>query len=136
MKSALVDEPNIIVPLGIYSKHIGWTRVDHKAMGRGQRQVCDTDKFGFRRKKKNGEFNAPRLVKRIKGFQTGDMAKVKVPIGKYAGNYLSRIVSVRKTGAFSIRANGKIFGVNPKYCQIVHRSDGYDYNLGEAFASA
>ena len=109
-----------------------------KAMGRGQRQVCDTDKFGFRRKKKNGEFNAPRLIKRVHGFQTGDVAQIKVPKGKYIGNYLTRIISVRKTGSFSIKPAGysKPFATNYKNCQIVHHSDGYDYDLGEAFASA
>jgi len=108
-----------------------------KAMGRGQRQVCDTDKFGFRRKKKNGEFNAPRLIKRVHGFQTGDVAQIKVPKGKYIGNYLTRIISVRKTGSFSIKPAGysKPFATNYKNCQIAHRSDGYDYNLCEAFAS-
>jgi hypothetical protein len=109
-----------------------------KAMGRGQRQVCDNDKFGFRRKKNNGEFNAPRLTKRVHSFQTGDVARIKVPRGKYTGDYLTRIISVRKTGSFSIKPAGfsKPFTTNHKNCQIVHRSDGYDYELGEAFASA
>ena len=109
-----------------------------KAMGRGQRQVCRTDRFGFRRKKKDGSYAKAGRVKRVEGFQTGDVAKVKIPTGKYTGNYLTRIASIRKKGNFSIKPVGysKPFGVNPKYCQIVHRSDGYDYNLGEAFASA
>jgi len=109
-----------------------------KAMGRGQRQVCDTDEFGFRRKKKNGEFNAPRLIKRTRGFQTGDIVRAEWPKGKYAGNYVTRITNVRKTGKFGIKPAGysKPFNVDYKYCQIVHHSDGYDYALGEAFASA
>tara|TARA_B100000029_G_scaffold482219_1_gene531997 strand:- start:195 stop:659 length:465 start_codon:yes stop_codon:yes gene_type:complete len=109
-----------------------------KATGRGQRQVCHTDKFGFLRKKKNGDYNAPRLIKRVHGFQTGDVARISVPTGKYKGNYVSRIVSVRKTGAFSIKPNGhsKPFNTTYKNFQIVHRSDGYDYSLGEAFISA
>ena len=108
-----------------------------KAMGRGQRQVCDTDKFGFRRKKNNGEFNAPRLIKRVHGFQTGDIARVRVPKGNNKGNYIARIASIRKTGSFTLKPAGdsKPFGTNYKNCQIVHHSDGYDYNLGEAFAS-
>ena len=109
-----------------------------KAMGRGQRQVCDTDKFGFRRKKSNGEFNAPRLIKRTRGFQTGDIARVQVPKGNNKGNYIARIASIRKTGSFTIKPLGgkKTFTSTYKNCQIVHHSDGYDYNLGEAFASA
>ena len=87
-----------------------------KAMGRGQHQVCDNDKFGFRRKKNNGEFNAPRLIKRVHGFQTGDVARIKVPRGKYTGDYLTRIISVRKTGSFSIKPAGssKPFPTNHK----------------------
>jgi 5-methylcytosine-specific restriction endonuclease McrA len=109
-----------------------------KAMGRGRRQVCDTDEHGFRRKKKNGEFNAPRLIKRTRGFQTGDIVRAEWPKGKYAGNYVTRITNVRKTGKFGIKPAGysKPFNVDYKYCQIVHHSDGYDYNLGEAFAFA
>ena len=109
-----------------------------KAMGRGQRQVCKTDKYGFRRKKNDGSYAEAGRVKRVKGFQTGDMAKVNIPKGKYAGNYLTRITSIRKTGSFSIKPVGypKPFATNYKYCQIVHHSDGYDYDLGEAFASA
>jgi len=107
-----------------------------KAMGRGQCQVCDTDKFGFRRKKKNGEFNAPRLIKRVHGFQTGDIARVVKPRGKGAGTYVTRIISVRAKGEFTIKPIGEALSVRYKNCQIVHRSDGYDYDLGEAFASA
>jgi 5-methylcytosine-specific restriction endonuclease McrA len=109
-----------------------------KAMGRGQRQVCKTDEHGFRRKKNDGSYAEAGRVKRVKGFQTGDMAKVNIPKGKYAGNYLTRITSIRKTGSFSIKPVGypKPFATNYKYCQIVHHSDGYDYDLGEAFASA
>ena len=109
-----------------------------KAMGRGRRQVCDTDEHGFRRKKKNGEFNAPRLIKRTRGFQTGDIARVQVPKGNNKGNYIARIASIRKTGSFTLKPLGgkKTFTSSYKNCQIVHHSDGYDYNLGEAFAFA
>ena len=70
-----------------------------KAMGRGQRQVCDNDKFGFRRKKNNGEFNAPRLTKRVHSFQTGDVVKVAVPRGKYRGPSIGRLASVRASSS-------------------------------------
>ena len=109
-----------------------------QATGRGHRQVCFTDKFGFRRKKKNGEYAAPRSIKRVHGFQTGDIARVLVPEGKNnAGTYITRI-AIRKAGSFSIKPNGysKPFKTTYKNCQIVHRSDGYDYSLGEAFISA
>ena len=59
-----------------------------KAMGRGQRQMCDTDKYGFRRKKKDGTFTSPKTVKRVHGFQTGDMIKAAVPKGKSQGTHI------------------------------------------------
>ena len=39
-----------------------------KAMGQVQRQVCDTDNFGFRRKKSNEDYTPPKLIKRVHGF--------------------------------------------------------------------
>ena len=51
---------------------------------------------------------------------------------------VTRITGIRKTGSFAIKPAGysKPFNASYKNCQIVHHSDGYDYALGEAFASA
>ncbi|MEO0971225.1 MAG: HNH endonuclease, partial [Cyanobacteria bacterium J06639_18] len=49
--------------------------------------------------------------------------------GKKAGEYLGRIAT-RSTGSFNISTNKKIVqGVSYKYCQIVHRKDGYSYSF-------
>ena len=85
-----------------------------KAMGRGQRQVCDTDTFGFRRKKNNGEYHTARRVKRPYGFQTGDIARVVNPRGKGAGTYVTRIISVRAKGEFTIKPAGEALSVRYK----------------------
>lgn len=91
-----------------------------KAMGRGQRQVVRVDKYGFQRGKAG-------RVKRVHGFQTGDLVKLTQPKGKYAGIYFSRLCSIRVSGYFDIKTeSGKIAG-NYKNFRILQRGDGYEY---------
>jgi 5-methylcytosine-specific restriction endonuclease McrA len=90
-----------------------------KAQGHGTRQMCRTDKFGF----------PSRYVPRnkfVKGFQTGDIVKATVTSGKKIGEYVGR-VAVRTSGSFNISAKELVQGVGHKYCQILHRKDGYSY---------
>ena len=93
-----------------------------KATGHGTRQMCRTDKFGF----------PSRYVPRnkfVKGFQTGDIVKAIVLSGKKAGQYLGR-VAVRSTGSFNISTCSEIVqGISYKFCQIIHRKDGYNYSF-------
>jgi len=92
-----------------------------KASGYGTRQMCRTDKFGF----------PSRYVLRnkfVKGFQTGDIVKALVTYGKKIGKYVGR-VAVRGTGSFNISATEMVQGISHKYCQIVHRKDGYSYSF-------
>ena len=52
--------------------------------------------------------------------KTGDVARIEVPRGKYTDDYLTRIISVRKTGSFSIKPTtgySKPVVTNHKYCQ-------------------
>ena len=60
--------------------------------------MCNTGKSGFRRKKKDGTFANPKTVKRVHGFQTGDMVKAAVPTGKYQGTHIDRLASVGASG--------------------------------------
>ena len=90
-----------------------------KAQGHGTRQMCRTDKFGF----------PSRYVPRnkfVKGFQTGDIVKAIVTSGKKIGEYVGR-VAVRTSGSFNISAKELVQGIGHKYCQILHRKDGYSY---------
>ena len=97
-----------------------------KAMGRGKRQVCDTDKYGFRRRKKDGSYTTPKRIKRVYGFQTGDMVKAKVTKGKNAGVHTGR-VRIRATGSFTLTTQLGEISTNWKNCTAIHRSDGYAY---------
>ncbi|MCT7973704.1 RNA-guided endonuclease IscB [Laspinema olomoucense] len=95
-----------------------------KAMGRGTRQMVNSDKYGFPR-------GAAKLrQKSFFGFQTGDMVKAVVPKGKYTGTHTGRM-AVRKKGNFKLKTSTQTFDVNHKYCQHIHKSDGFGYSFGE-----
>jgi len=47
---------------------------------------------------------------------------VRKKIGKYV-----RRVPCGSTGSFNISGSELIQGISDKYCQFVHRKDGYDY---------
>ena len=91
-----------------------------KAEGRGSRQKCRVNRFGFPRTKAKSQ-------KRVYGFQTGDLVKAIVDKGKKTGTYIGR-VAVRTTGNFNIKVKNKtIQGINSKYCHLWQRTDGYSY---------
>jgi 5-methylcytosine-specific restriction endonuclease McrA len=94
-----------------------------KAMGRGQRQVVRVDKYGFPKGK-------PGRIKRVHGFQTGDLVKLTQPKGKYIGTYFGRLSGIRARGDFDIKTTvGKITS-NYKNFKILQRNDGYEYSVG------
>lgn len=95
------------------------------AKGRGSRQMCCMDKFGFPR-------TFAKASKIVKGFQTGDIVKAIVPIGLKRGEYLGRVV-VRSSGSFNITTQDGLTrqGIGYKYCRIIQRNDGYSYNCKE-----
>ena len=91
-----------------------------KAIGRGKRQVVQTDKYGFPRGKAG-------RIKRVFGFQTGDVVKLLQPQGKYAGTHFGRLVGIRKTGILDIKTiTGKI-STSWKHFTLIQRTDGYAY---------
>ncbi|KUG05257.1 hnh endonuclease [hydrocarbon metagenome] len=102
----------------IFPQYISiWT-----ATGRGTRQMCNTDKYGFPKSHRKSQ-------KLHFGFQTGDIAKADIPKGKYQGQYTGRI-AVRLSGYFDIKdGQGKRIcqGVNYKYCHIIQRNNGWQY---------
>ena len=92
--------------------------------GRGKRQMCSMDRYGFPR-------TSPKGSKSVKGFQTGDMVKAIVPKGLKQGIYLGK-VAVRSSGKFDIRTKTKIIqSIGFKYCHIIQRCDGYSYSYNE-----
>lgn len=93
-----------------------------KAQGRGSRQMCRVDKFGFPR-------TSTKENKLVNGFQTGDIVKAVVPKGKKQGKYFGR-VAVRSNGYFNITTEKEtIQGIGYKYCTLVQKTDGYAYSM-------
>ena len=94
------------------------------ARGRGSRQMCSMDKYGFPRTK-------PKGSKLVEGFQTGDMVKAIVPKGPKQGEYLGR-VAVKSSGYFDIKTkNGLAQSIGYKYCRLIQKNYGYSYNYKE-----
>ena len=90
------------------------------AKGHGTRQMCGTNKYGFPTRHRSR-----RQIH--KGFQTGDMVTALVTAGKKIGSYLGRVLC-RASGSFDITtASVRVAGISHKYCQPIHRKDGYAY---------
>ena len=94
------------------------------AKGRGSRQMCRMDSYGFPR-------TSAKSSKSVKGFQTGDIVKAVVPNGSKQGEYLGR-VAVRSRGYFNIETkSGLAKDIGYKFCRLLQRNDGYSYNYKE-----
>lgn len=95
------------------------------AKGRGSRQMCHMDSFGFPR-------TSAKASKSVKGFQTGDIVKAVVPKGSKRGEYVGR-VAVRSNGCFNIKTNdGSTVDIRYKFCRLLQHNDGYSYNYKES----
>lgn len=88
-----------------------------RAVGRGKRQKCGTDRYGFPIRHAGRE-------KRYLGFQTGDIVMAIVPKGKAAGKHIGR-VTIRRRPRF--RLNG--YDIHPKYMLRLQRADGFEYEF-------
>jgi hypothetical protein len=87
--------------------------------------MVNVDKFGFPRGK-------AKQAKRVHGFQTGDRVKAAVPVGKKKGQYVGTI-SIRASGSFQIK--GQVDGISWRYCRLIQKLDGYNYNVRPSAAS-
>ena len=93
-----------------------------KATGRGSYCRTRLTRHGFPR-------GYLMRCKRVRGFQTGDLVKSKVPTGKKAGTYVGR-VAVRASGSFNIQTPlGVNQGIPARHCALLQRADGYAYSL-------
>ncbi len=91
-----------------------------EATGHGSRQMCGTDRFGF-----PSRHRSRRQIH--KGFQTGDIIRAVVTSGKKIGTYVGRVLC-RASGSFDIATKtGRVSGISHKYCQQMHKKDGYNY---------
>ena len=92
------------------------------AKGHGTRQMCGTDKFGFPSRHRS-------RVQIHKGFQTGDFVTATVTAGKKFGFYVGRVLC-RASGSFDIATTAaRVAGISHKYCNPIHKKDGYSYGF-------
>ena len=113
---------SVHIPAGLQPLNIS-------ATGRGSRQMCRVDKYGFPR-------TSAKSQKVVNGFKTGDLVKAMVDKGKKVGTYIGR-VAVRKSGSFNIKTEaGTVQGISWKYCSLLQRADGYNYNTGASVSSS
>lgn len=116
----VADTPN---QLTIKTKYINM----FSAIGRGTRQMCTTDKYGFPKSHRTSQ-------KVFYGFKTGDIVKASIPKGKYQGQHMGR-VAVRASGYFDIKDNaGKraCQGINHKHFSLVQHNSGWQYDINSA----
>ena len=110
------------IPPGLQPLHVS-------AAGRGSRQMCRVDKYGFPR-------TSAKSRRVVNGFKTGDLVKALVNKGKKPGTYVGR-VSVRKSGSFNIKTEaGTVQGISWKHCSLLQRADGYNYYRGDSVSSS
>ena len=62
-------------------------------------------------------------MKRPFEFQTGDIAKLRVPKGNYTGTYFGRIAGIRADGRFDLNK------ITSRWINftLIQRGDGYAY---------
>lgn len=97
-----------------------------EARGRGRRQVSRVDRFGFPR-------SAAGRVKRVHGFQTGDVVRLDQPRGKYRGRHVGALAGIRSRGTMDIRtATGQKISASHQNMRLLRRFDGYQYTEARA----
>jgi hypothetical protein len=98
------------------------------ATGHGCRRMRNVNNIGF-------PCSKPKGAKKIKCFQTGDIARAIVTTGKKQGTYTGRVI-VRSTGSFDLTTKiGKVGGLSVRFFTHLHKSDGYSYAKGSGHSS-
>jgi len=106
-----------------------------EAMGRGSRQMCRMDRYGFPR-------TGPKAARTVHGFRTGDFVRAYIPKGRpsrglaracgalasHAGVHTG-YAAVRASGSFRV---GNVDGVSWRHCRLLQRGDGYRYNVSNS----
>lgn len=96
------------------------TALSISATGRGKRQVVRPDRYGFPR-------GAAGCIKRVLGFQTGDLVRLVQPRGKYAGTWTGRLAGIRADGRLDIQPLSKKVTAHARHYHLLQHGDGYAY---------
>ncbi len=94
-----------------------------EAMGRGKRFIGQCNKCGIITVKYHDHHKV------INGLQTGDIVKISIPNGKYAGAYKGRVM-VRSSGSHDVRCFDKtlVTGTKKSVYKVLQHADGYSYS--------
>lgn len=92
------------------------------AKGRGSRQVCQTDKYGFPR-----QFRSRTKVHN--NLMTGDLIRVNPRKGKNAGSSYKGKGVIRADGSLYIVSDGQRINSTYRHVQLLQRGDGWDYGI-------
>ncbi len=90
------------------------------ARGRGTHRVVRTDRFGF-------PLARAGRIKRVHGFQTGDLVKLIQPRGAYAGLWIGQLKSIRLTGNLVVRTSRGQVSAPASRFTLLQRFSGYLY---------
>lgn len=101
--------------------HISFINI-WKAVGRGNRQMCSMDKYGFPRTK--AKTVKRYITSKSQVFQSGDNVQLKQTVGKYKGTYIGTL-SIRATGKFDIAIKKMKITSNWKNFKIISQFNGY-----------
>ena len=120
-----------------------------KAVGRGSRQMCRMDRYGF-------PWTGPKAVRTVHGFRTGDLVRAIIPkersfagLARDCGSLASPSRGLARacgalashaevhTGYAAVRASGSFRignadGVSWRHCRLLQRGDGYRYNVSSS----
>lgn len=106
--------PNLEIPQAYV--HV-WT-----AKGRGSRQICQTDKFGFPR-----QFRSRTKVHF--SLMTGDLIRINPLKGKNAGRSWKGKGVIRADGSLYLTSNGQRINSTYRYAKLLQHGDGWDYSI-------
>lgn len=99
--------------------------LDITACGRGRRQVCRPDRYGFPRTRAG-------RCKRVDGLQTGDTVRLRQARGKYRGVHIGTLAGIRADGRMDLQSwQGKITASSKQMTRLA-RFDGYRYGRASA----
>jgi hypothetical protein len=89
------------------------------ATGRGSRQACRVDRFGFPR-------TAGKRAKRVHDLSSNDLVRLTQPHGKYAGVHVG-YVAIRERGDFDLKVGKVKITSSARRFALIQRADGYRY---------
>jgi 5-methylcytosine-specific restriction endonuclease McrA len=92
------------------------------AKGRGSRQVCQTDKFGFPR-----QFRSRTKVH--SGMMTGDLIRISPRKGKNAGRSWKGKGVIRADGSLYLNSEGQRINSTYRHAKLLQHGDGWDYSI-------